>query len=68
MYNQVQSDRTSFIYFLLALMLPTCYLIYRVFISHERKQFAFASMLSKGIMMAGIFYTLIYNYLLKHGS
>jgi 4-hydroxybenzoate polyprenyltransferase len=68
MYYQVQSDKVSFVYFLLALFLPVVFLVYKIYKAADKKQFAFASMINKGIMSAGIFYTLVYNYLLKHGS
>ncbi len=66
MYFQFASDKVSFFYFLLALMMPLGFLAYFILKAEGRAQFKNLSRLSKAIMAAGIFYTLIYNYLLNH--
>jgi len=63
---QFASDKVSFSYFLVALFLPLGLLAYLVWKADTKKMYSTLSRLSKVIMLAGIFYALIYNYLLKH--
>ncbi|MFH1319826.1 MAG: geranylgeranylglycerol-phosphate geranylgeranyltransferase [Bacteroidota bacterium] len=58
------NDVKTFIYFLLAIQLPLVLLIYKLAAAKEKKDFHFASLLTKLIMITGILYTVLVNYIL----
>ncbi|MBI3501697.1 MAG: geranylgeranylglycerol-phosphate geranylgeranyltransferase [Bacteroidetes bacterium] len=57
-------DKYSFLYFLILVQIPLLILVFRILKSHEKKQFHFASMLVKFIMLAGICYLFLFRFLL----
>ena len=59
-------DKVSIIYFIVALQLPLVFLIYKVKIAQEKKQFRFAGNFSKFIMFMGICYLLVFAYPILH--
>ena len=56
-------DMKTFIYFLIAIQLPFALLIYKIAIARDRKSYHFASSLTKFIMLTGILYTVLVNYI-----
>ena len=55
-------DHKSFTYFLVLLQLPFVFLIYKIIIASEKKDFHFASSLTKLIMLSGISYLFLFCY------
>lgn len=66
MIHQFPTDKISFAYFLLALFFPSGYLLYKISKAEHKEQFGLLSKVTKAIMLAGLFYTLIHNYLLRN--
>jgi 4-hydroxybenzoate polyprenyltransferase len=56
----------SFLYFLVLLQLPLAYLMFRVMRARDKKDFHFASLFTKLIMLSGICYLFLFAYLLRH--
>jgi 4-hydroxybenzoate polyprenyltransferase len=61
-------DKYSFLYFLVLVQIPLLFLLFRIFVSKEKKQFHFASILVKFIMLAGICYLLLLRYILLQNA
>lgn len=59
------SDKYTFFYFILLLIIPLIYLIYNVITSSSKKDYHRASNLNKIIMLAGILYSLLANFLIS---
>lgn len=58
------NDFITLIYFIAFLIIPLVFLVYRIIISEDKKDYHKASNLSKVIMLAGIFYALVANYII----
>jgi len=63
-YFRFLKDIITLIYFSIFLIIPLLMLLYKIFVAKERKDYHFASNLSKAIMFAGILYALVANYLI----
>jgi len=63
-YFRFLKDIITLIYFSLFLIIPLLMLLYKIFVAKEKKDYHFASNLAKGIMLAGILYALVANYLI----
>lgn len=59
-----QIDIKLFLYILILVQLPLLFLIYKVYRSSGKKDFRFASKLTKGIMLTGICFLILVSYLL----
>ncbi len=59
-------DYVSLIYFIVALQIPLLFLIYKIKVASEKKQFRFAGNFSKFIMLMGIFYLFVFAYPILH--
>lgn len=59
-------DMKTFVYFLIAIQLPFVLLIYKIVTAKDRKSYHFASSLTKFIMLTGILYTVLVNYIVMH--
>ncbi|MDA3954499.1 MAG: geranylgeranylglycerol-phosphate geranylgeranyltransferase [Bacteroidales bacterium] len=57
-------DVITLIYFVVVLIFPLLFLIYKVIVAENKKDYRRASNLSKLIMLAGILYSLIANYII----
>ena len=60
----LDKDNISFYYFLTFLQLPSLWLIYKIWKANSGKDFHSASRIQKIIMLAGVFYALVFRYLL----
>ena len=58
-------DLLSFYYFLLLIQLPFAWLIFKLIRAKEKKEFHFASVFCKVIMLSGICYLFLFSYLLQ---
>jgi 4-hydroxybenzoate polyprenyltransferase len=58
------NDNYTLLYFIVLLILPMLFLVYRVISSNSKKDYHKASSLSKLIMLAGILYSLLANYII----
>lgn len=58
------NDKLTLIYFVVTLILPMLFLIYKIVASTTKKDYHIASGLSKLIMLAGILYALLANYII----
>lgn len=63
-YFRFLKDIITLAYFSLLLLIPLLMLLYKIFVAKEKKDYHFASNLSKVIMLAGILYALVANYLI----
>lgn len=63
-YFRFLKDAITLIYFSIFLIIPLLLLLYKIFVAKEKKDYHFASNLSKAIMFAGILYALVANYLI----
>ncbi|MEE4199057.1 MAG: geranylgeranylglycerol-phosphate geranylgeranyltransferase [Bacteroidales bacterium] len=63
-YFRFLKDVITLVYFMLFLIIPLLILLYRIFIAREKKDYHWASNLSKAIMLAGILYAVVANYLI----
>ena len=59
-------DMKTFVYFLIAIQLPFVLLIYKIVAARNKKSYHFASSLTKFIMITGILYTVLVNYIVIH--
>lgn len=64
LYFRFLQDPYTLVYFIVFLIVPLVFLVYRVFTADKKKQYRFASNLSKLIMLAGILYALLANYII----
>jgi 4-hydroxybenzoate polyprenyltransferase len=58
------NDPITLIYFIIFLIIPLIYLVYKIIVAENKKDYHKASTLSKIIMLAGIFYALVANYII----
>ena len=58
------NDKITLIYFVIFLIIPLLVLVYKVIIADNKKDYHKASNMSKLIMLAGIFYSLVANYII----
>jgi 4-hydroxybenzoate polyprenyltransferase len=58
------NDKYTLLYFIILLILPMLFLVYRVISANSKKEYHKASSLSKLIMLAGILYSLLANYII----
>ena len=57
------NDSITLIYFIVFLIIPLILLVYKIIVAENKKDYHSASNLSKIIMLAGIFYALVANYI-----
>jgi len=60
------NDSISLWYFIVFLILPLLILCVKIFTYQENRSFTFGEGLLKGVLLAGISYTLVVNYILTH--
>ncbi|NOQ25129.1 MAG: prenyltransferase [Bacteroidales bacterium] len=58
------NDVITLIYFIVVLIIPLLLLVYYIFVAENKKEYRRASNLSKLIMLAGILYALVANYII----
>ena len=58
------NDSITLIYFIVLLIIPLVFLVYKIVVAENKKDYHRASNLSKLIMLAGIFYALVANYII----
>lgn len=58
-------DVSTLVYFGIALVLPTLYLIFRLTMSQIKKDYYLCSLLTKGIMLSGILYSVLAGYIIQ---
>lgn len=58
------NDRFTLIYFIALLIIPLLVLVYKIIIAKDKKDYHSASNVSKVIMLAGILYALVANYII----
>ena len=63
-YFRFLNDIITLAYFTLFLIFPLLFLLYKIIVAENKKDYHKASNLSKIIMLAGIFYALIANYII----
>ncbi|MFP4024943.1 MAG: geranylgeranylglycerol-phosphate geranylgeranyltransferase [Thiohalospira sp.] len=63
-YFRFLKDTFTLLYFSLFLIIPLLILFFKIFVAKEKTDYHFASNLSKAIMLAGILYALVANYLI----
>lgn len=63
LYRGTSLDYISATYFLLFLVSPFVLLLYRILIAQSKKDFYFASQITKLIMLAGILYSFVVRYI-----
>ncbi len=56
------NDLLTLVYFIVVLIIPLIFLIYKVFVAENKKDYRHVSNLSKLIMLAGILYSIVANY------
>lgn len=61
-YFSFLDDPITIWYFIVALILPMLYLIFRLIRAKEKKDYTFSSLLTKIIMLAGLVYSLVVYY------
>ncbi|HAN18707.1 MAG TPA: prenyltransferase [Bacteroidales bacterium] len=64
-YIRFLTDNITLIYFVVFLLFPLLVLFYKIIIADNKKDYHFASSLSKIIMLAGIMYALVVNYIIN---
>lgn len=64
-YFKYLNDTITFLYFLIALLLPLFFLIYKIIQSKNKTHYHFASNLTKFIMLTGLLYSLVANYIFE---
>ncbi len=62
-YFKYLNDTITFLYFLIALLLPLFFLIYKIIQSKNKTHYHFASNLTKFIMLTGLLYSMVANYI-----
>ena len=61
--RKLMGSPLTFWYLLFGLMIPFIYLIYRIIKANSKKDYHFASLLMKGIMLTGLLYSVIAGYM-----
>lgn len=64
-YFRFLTDYITLIYFIVFLMIPLVVLFYKIIIAETKNEYHSASRLSKLIMLAGILYSLVANYIIN---
>lgn len=64
-YTRYLGDTITLIYMIVTVLLPYVYLTYRIIKADKRSDYHFASNLSKFIMLAGIFYSLVVYFIIS---
>lgn len=64
LYFKFLNDTLTLIYFTFFLIIPLAVLVYKLIKANKKKDYRWASNLSKLIMLAGIFYALVANYII----
>lgn len=64
LYFRFLKDSYTLIYFILFLIIPLILLVYKIIVADNKKDYYKASNLSKLIMLAGILYALLANYII----
>lgn len=58
------NDKITLIYFIIFLIIPLVFLVYRIIIAETKKDYHWASNLSKIVMLSGILYAVVANYII----
>ncbi len=58
-------DVSTLVYLSIALVLPTLYMIFRLTMSQIKKDYHLCSLLTKGIMLSGILYSVLAGYIIQ---
>jgi len=58
-------DARTMVYLSIALVLPTLYLIFRLTMSQIKKDYHLCNLLTKGIMLSGILYSVLAGYIIQ---
>jgi len=66
LYRGISVDYVTSIYFLLFLIAPYIFLLNKIIIARTKKDYNFASRITKLIMLAGILYSFLVRYILLH--
>lgn len=56
---------STLIYMSIAIVIPTLYLIFRLTLSQKQKDYRLCSLISKGIMLSGILYSVLAGYIIQ---
>ncbi len=64
LYFHFLNDSITLIYFIVFLIVPLLILCYKLLTANKKRDYRWASNLSKLIMLAGIFYALVANYII----
>ncbi|MFC2152625.1 geranylgeranylglycerol-phosphate geranylgeranyltransferase [Bacteroidota bacterium] len=64
LYFRFLKDSITLIYFIVFLIIPLLILVYKIIIAENKKDYHRASNLSKLIMLAGILYAIVANYII----
>lgn len=64
LYRGISLDYLTAGYFLLFLVLPFLFLLYKIIIAQDKKDFYIASQITKFIMLTGILYSFVVRYIL----
>ena len=67
-YIRFLTDYITLIYFVVFLLFPLLVLFYKIISADNKKDYHFASNLSKIIMLAGIMYALVANYIINQST
>ena len=59
------NDKYTLIYFIVLLIAPLLFLVYKIIVANDKKDYHSASNLSKLIMLSGILYALLANYIIN---
>lgn len=59
------TDIITLIYLSITLVFPSLYLIFRLTVSQTKKDYNLSSLLTKGIMLSGIFYSVLAGYIIQ---
>ncbi len=65
-YFKYLNDTITFWYFLIALIVPLFYLIYKTINAQSKREYHFISKLLKVIMFAGVMYSFVARYIMMH--
>ena len=65
-YFRFLNDNITLVYFIIFLIIPLIYLIYKIIIAENKNHYHRASNLAKLIMLFGIFYAVVANYIITN--
>ena len=66
LHNGMSIDFITLSYFLLFLISPIIFLLYKIFVARDKEAFHFASQVTKFIMLSGILYSFVARYIIMH--